>query len=156
MRHYFLLILVAIVSASCKETIETVFPNVVQSEIEQYIQKHKYMVVIYIDSATCTPCSLNHLILWRKHREELTRNKTGVLLVIQNSDEQAIINTLESIKVTFPFIIDREKKFKIKNIRIFSIARDNTFVMDKDREVIFVGSPIATEEKWNSFIKLVD
>jgi peroxiredoxin len=139
--------------ASCKETIKIVFPNVVQSEIEQYMQKHKYMVVIYVDSAACTPCSMEHIALWKKHGEELMRSNTGVLLVIQNSDEQAIINALKSVKVTFPFIIDRGKKFKVKNIKALITG---TFVMNKNRKVIFTGSPIATEEKWNSFVKLVN
>jgi hypothetical protein len=142
--------------ASCRDKIEIVFSGIIQNDIEQYMQKYKYMVVIYIDSTTCTPCSLNHLILWKKHRKELEYNNTGILLVIQNSDEQEIVNTLESIEVTFPFIIDKERKFKVKNIEVFSIiAQDNTFVMDKDKNVIFIGSPIADEKKWKSFIKLV-
>jgi peroxiredoxin len=155
MKHYFLLILFIASFSSCKDKIKVIFPYTIQSEIEQYIQKHEYMVVIYIDSAVCTPCSLEHVTLWKKHREELMLNNTGILLVIQNSDEQAIINTLKYIKVTFPFIIDKRKKFKAKNIRLLSISQNNTFVMDKDNEVIFTGSPIASEEKWKSFLKLV-
>jgi peroxiredoxin len=157
MKHYFLLVLVVVIVSvlSCKEKIEIVFLDIIQNDVEQYMQKHKYIVVIYIDSTACTPCSLNHLTFWKKHREELDRNNTGILLVIQNSDEQAIVNTLKSIKVAFPFMIDKDRKFKAKNIKIFHLAQNNTFVMDKDKNVIFIGSPIANEKNWESFIKLV-
>jgi peroxiredoxin len=155
MRNFFLLVLLVAFFTSCREEIKVVFPYAIQSEIEQYIQQQDYVIVVYIDSAACTPCSLDHLTLWKTHREELSRSNTGILLVIHNSDEQAIINTLKSIKVTFPFIIDRGRKFKAKNIGIFGMAHDNTFVMDKDRKMVFPGSPIASEEKWKSFVKFV-
>jgi hypothetical protein len=96
---------------------------------------------------------MEHIALWKKHSEELTRSNTGILLVIQNSDEETVINALKSVKVTFPFIIDRGKKFKVKNIKALITG---TFVMNKNRKVIFTGSPIATEETWISFVKLVN
>jgi peroxiredoxin len=156
MKHYIFFILLGLFFASCdKETIKIVFPNAVQAEIEQYMQQQKYTVVIYIDSSSCTPCSLNHLTLWKKHREELAQNETGILLVIHNSDEQAVINTLQSVLVAFHFITDGGRKFKANNIEVFYAAQDNTFVMDRDRNVIFAGSPIASEASWNSFIKRI-
>jgi peroxiredoxin len=157
MRHFILFILFGVFFTSCGgEPIKIVFPNAVQPEIEQYMQKHKYMVVVYVDSAECTPCSLNHLSLWKTHRNELEQNKTGILLIINNSDEDAVMNVLKNKKITFYFIIDRGKKFKLTNRDAFGLSYDNTFVMDKNKNVIFNGSPIATEEKWKSFIKLID
>jgi peroxiredoxin len=102
MRYFIPFILFGVFFTSCGgEPIKIVFPNVVQPEIEQYMQKQKYMVVIYVDSAECTPCSLNHLSLWKKHRNELEQNKTGILLIISNSDEDAVINVLEIISIYF-------------------------------------------------------
>lgn len=141
---------------SCGDrTVKIVFPNVVQPDIEQYMQKQKYMVVVYVDSSECTPCSLNHLSLWKKHQNELKQNETGILLIIHNSDENIVINILKDKKISFHFMIDRERRFKYKNREAFVPSYDNTFVMDRNRNVIFSGSPIATEEKWKSFIKLV-
>jgi hypothetical protein len=156
MKHFILFILFGVFFASCgDETVKIVFPDAVQPEIEQYMQKHEHTVVIYIDSSECTPCSLNHLSLWKKHRNELTQNKTGILLIIHNSDEDAVINVLTQKKITFHFIIDRGRKFKLKNREAFGLSNGNTFVMDKNKNVIFYGSPIASEEKWKSFVKLL-
>jgi hypothetical protein len=41
------------------------------------------------------------------------------------------------------------------NHQILEVASDGVFVIDKNHNVIFTGSPIATEEKWKSFVKLV-
>jgi hypothetical protein len=155
MRYFILFSLLCFFFVSCDESIKIVFPNVVQTEIEQYMQKQKYIVVIYIDSSECTPCALNHLNLWKKHRRELAQNETGILLIINNSDEDIIINTLKNEKISFYFLIDRGKKFKLRNREAFGFSNNNTFVMDNNKNVIFNGSPIANEEKWKSFMKLL-
>jgi hypothetical protein len=152
---YIIPILTAIIIMSCKDKIKVIFPDSVRDEVTQYIQTHNYIVVIYVDSSNCAPCSLRNLDFWNPRNKELNDNNTGILLVIHNSDEQQIVNTLKTLDISFPFIFDRGRKFKAENIRIFGITRDNTFVMNKDKDVIFIGSPIASEEKWNSFIKLV-
>jgi peroxiredoxin len=159
MRHIILFILLGVFFASCdEESVKIVFTDVVQPEIEQYIQKQKYVVVIYVDSTECTPCSLNHLSLWKKHQKELTQHETGILLIIHNSDEDAVINVLKDKKIGFNFIFDKGRKFKLKNREAFGLSYDNydnTFVMDRNKNVVFNGSPITSEEKWKSFIKFL-
>jgi hypothetical protein len=134
---------------------EVEFPDDVSNEITQYVRERNHVVVVYIDSSNCAPCSLRNLDFWNPHKKELKDNNTGVLLVIHNSDEQSVINTLKDLGISFPFIFDKGIKFKIKNIEIFANTRDNTFVMNKDKHVIFTGSPIASEENWKSFVKLI-
>jgi hypothetical protein len=74
-------------------------------------------------------------------------------LIIHNSDENAVINVLKDKKIGFNFIFDRGQEFKLKNREAFGFPYDNTFVMDRNRNMIFKGSPIANEEKWKSFVK---
>jgi hypothetical protein len=95
--------------------VKIVFPNAVQPEIEQYMQKQKYMVIIYVDSSECTPCSLDHLSLWKKHHRELAHNETGILLIIHNSNKDAVVNVLKNKKIAFNFIFDEGRKFKCNN-----------------------------------------
>jgi hypothetical protein len=152
---YIIPILTAIIIISCKNEIKVIFPDSVWDEVTQYIQTHNYIVVIYVDSSNCAPCSLRNLDFWNPRKKELNDNNTGVLLVIHNSDEQQVNNTLKTLDISFPFIFDKGRKFKAKNIGIFGMAHDNTFVMDKDRKMVFSGSPIASEEKWKSFVKFV-
>jgi hypothetical protein len=84
----------------------------------------------------------------------LEKHKTGILLVILNSDEEAITNTLNQMDVAFHFIIDKESKFTGNN-EVFKFAKDKAFVMNKNKNVIFPDSPIKNEENWAKFIKIV-
>jgi hypothetical protein len=152
MRHYLLSVLLLVVLVSCKHELKVVFPNTVKPEIAQYILNQEYIVVIYVDSSECTPCSLNHLMLWKNHITMLEENNTGILLIIRNSDEQLISNTLKSIDISFPFIIDKGGKFKASN-EIFKFIDGNTFVVDKKRNAIFTESPIKNERTWKMFMK---
>jgi hypothetical protein len=117
------------------------------------VQAYNYVVVIYIDSSDCAPCSLRNLDLWNPRTKELKDNNTGILLVIHNSDEQAVLDAFKTTGITLPFIFDKGGKFKASN-EVFKYVRGNTFVMDKNRNAIFNESPIASEKAWNSFIKL--
>jgi hypothetical protein len=123
----------------------------IPNETKRYMYLYDYTVVIYIDSAQCTPCSLEHLKLWKFCKKDLEEHNTGILLIIHNSDEQLVIETLKSIGV-FNFILDKGGKFKLNN-EIFKIINNNVFVMDRNKNVIFTESPIANKKQWDLFIK---
>jgi hypothetical protein len=86
----------------CKQDLKLVFPDV-SDEIEQYIQKYEYMVVIYVDSAQCTPYVLVSLAdnSWKKvinlsdleHERDMPAarifNLNDSLLLIYNQGEKA-------------------------------------------------------------------
>jgi hypothetical protein len=149
MKHI-ITVLAVILLASCKREIKVIFPDVIQNQVTQHVQNQNY-VVIYVDSSDCTTCSLRNLAFWNAREKELKNNNTGILLVIHHSNEQLVLNTLETLEIFFPVIFDKGRKFKAKNIEIFYAAQDNTFVMDKDKNVIFIGSPIATEKNGNHY-----
>jgi hypothetical protein len=85
----------------------------------------------------------------------LNKYNTGILLVINYSNEQVVIEILKSIGV-FHFVFDKTSKFKIMNYEIFQAASDGVFVIDRDKNVIFAGSPIVNEEKWNTYRKIIE
>jgi hypothetical protein len=66
------------------------------------------------------------------------------------------IYILKSFNINFCHAYDKTHKFRTSNDKIFRIACNGVFVIDKNKNVIFTGSPIATEENWKSFIKLVE
>ncbi|MDR2406702.1 MAG: hypothetical protein LBE13_01100 [Bacteroidales bacterium] len=140
---------------SCKKyepKISVVFPCTIQYEIEQYIQKYKYMAVVYIDSTSCTSCSFSSLTIWKHLKKNLAENDTGVLFIIRHSDEQLVINSLKTHQLlTIPFIFDKGGTFKESN-EIYKFVKDNIFVIDKNRNVIMAESPIANDKTWNMFL----
>jgi hypothetical protein len=135
-------ILVIMTFAGCRQDLKLIFSDI-PNEIEQYIQKYEYMVVIYVDSAECTPCSFNNLASWKMYRKELRTYNTNILLAVRNSDEQAIIDALKTIDIACPFFVDKGNKFRIMNDDIFRVARDGYFVINKNKEIVFTGSPPA-------------
>jgi hypothetical protein len=138
---------------SCKRESKAVFPDEIPDEISQYIQTHKYTVVIYVAPSQCTTCAISNLATWKVHKKTLDKYDIGILLVFRERDENKIIEILKSLKIVFMFIFDKTGQFRINNES--SIAKDNVFVMDKDRNVIFTGSPIINEERWNAFGKII-
>ncbi|MDR2407177.1 MAG: hypothetical protein LBE13_03570 [Bacteroidales bacterium] len=138
---------------ACKREIKVVMPDDLPVEIEQYIQKQRHVVMIYVDSSDCTLCSFKHLIQWYSAKDEFEKNGIGILLAFRNSDEKTVIRALRSIG-TFRFFFDKGGKFKAEN-KVFKYAENNIFVMDRDKNVIMTKSPLQNEKTWNSFIRLI-
>jgi peroxiredoxin len=146
--------MISVVYTACQQRItKVILSDSYQTTIKQYIQQQEYMVMIYVDSSDCTPCSFKHLVRWYEAKNNFEENGIGILLIFRNSDERAVISTLRSIG-TFNFIFDKGGKFKAEN-NVFKYARDNIFVMDKDNNVLFTQSPLKDKETWNSFVKII-
>jgi hypothetical protein len=129
-------------------------PDNCPADIAQYMQQYEYMVMIYVDSSDCTPCSFRHLAQWYSARNDFEKNGVGILLIFRNTDERTVIRTLKSIG-TFHFVFDKKGKFKADN-KVFEYVEDNIFVMDKDKNVLFMESPLKDEKTWKSFVKAIN
>jgi hypothetical protein len=139
---------------ACKQEFDkVVLPDNYPTEIEQYIKQQKYMVMIYVDSSNCTPCSLKPLFPWDPLRDKLEKIDIGILFIFRNSDERVVARALKLIGA-FHFVIDKEGKFKANN-KFYKYVKDNIFVMDEDNNVVMTKSPIANEKSWKSFIKII-
>jgi hypothetical protein len=127
------------------------FPETVPNETVRYMQEHEYTAVIYLDSANCSPCLLN---VWKPYKRILERKDTGILLVFNDFEEQTIVDILKSVNVAFHYIIDKEGEFRTGN-EVFRFVRNNVFVMDRDKTVIMVESPIENEQTWDMFLRRI-
>jgi hypothetical protein len=102
----------------------------------------------------CTPCSFSAISTWTHLKPNFAEQNTGILLIINNPDEQSVLESLKENKITVPFVFDNKRIFKISNLDIFSKA-GNIFVIDRDKNVIFTESPIKDEKTWKKFIKRI-
>jgi hypothetical protein len=148
-----ILVLFIVFLISCKQELKVIFPENVE-RTETYIQSHEYMIIIYINPGECTSCSMNQLIPWKLYGNTLNKHNTSILLVLHNTDEQKVNEILKSLEIQFPVVFDKEGKFRIANDKIFRVAHNDIFVIDKNKNVIFIGSPIANEKQWREFIKV--
>jgi hypothetical protein len=147
--------LFAIFLISCKQELKIVFPDDI-TKAEVHAGSNKHIIIIYLDSRACAACSLGNLKPWILSKKNLDKYKTGILLVIRCADEQNVTKTLHHFDIKFPVIFDKKGAFRRLNEKIFKIANDGIFVIDQDDNVIFTGSMIANEKRWNSYIKLIN
>jgi hypothetical protein len=153
-----ILALIGICLISCEQNskdLKTVFPDNT-TKTEKYIASHKYLIIVRINENDCTPCALNDLNMWKLYKNIFDKYNIGILVVLPTATNQNSVESLQCIDIPFHIVFDEMNKFKVKNDKIFRVARDGVFVIDKDKNVIFTGSPITTEEKWNAFMNLVN
>ncbi|MDR0558996.1 MAG: hypothetical protein LBG92_02400, partial [Prevotellaceae bacterium] len=130
---------------SCKQNLDKViFPDSLNNETREFLQKNNCNVLIYMDSVDCSPCLLN---AWKPYKRILEKNAVGILLIMNYVDESHIIAVQKQTDVKFHYIKDKNGEFKTKN-KIFQFAKDNIFVIDKNSNVIFIESPIKNELAW--------
>jgi hypothetical protein len=140
---------------SCTQELKIVFPDDI-TKTKIHAMSNKHLIIIYIDSKECTTCSLRTLKPWILSKKNLDKYNIGILPVIRHTDEQDVMETLHSLDIKLPVVLDKKGDFKILNDEIFKIATDGVFVINQDDNVIFTGSMISNEKKWNSFIELVN
>jgi hypothetical protein len=138
----------------CQKELKVVFHD---DTIVNCIKSCEYTVIIYIQPEGCTSCAMSNLINpWEVYKKRLAKYNMGILLVINSTAEQYFDNMLKSFNIALCHTFDKTRKFRISNDKIFQVVSDGTFVIDKNKNVIFTDSPISTVEKWNSFVKLIE
>ena len=147
-----LILTVYLLSVSCKNEMKLTLTDNIVNEIENL--QHPYNIILYIDISGCTSCELQLLSPWTKYQPVLEKYETGLLLVIYHPNKQSVMEVLQTIG-EFNCVFDATGKFKSANKRLFESVQDNTFVIDRNKNVIFTESPIKNEETWNRFIKCV-
>ena len=148
---------------SCKQNNDTnslvIFPPVKEGAvpdsmiqfINRYIEENNYIVILYIDSAGCTPCSLQPIAYWKFRQNEMDKFGINILLIIQNSDHNMIKSLLDGLGMSYPVVFDDHGEFKQRNK--FS---DNTIIINQDKRVIWMGSPVEDYREWGDFIEMME
>ncbi|MDR2424675.1 MAG: hypothetical protein LBD59_08130 [Prevotellaceae bacterium] len=154
LNKFILLVGLTIVFSGCNNSLHIVFPENMQNQINQAVQKYNYLLFIYIDVNKCTSCSLDHLTAWQGYKKILDKYNTEILIVFRDPRENIIIETMKSMNMSFKCIFDKTGEFKKTN-SVFRYMENNVFVMDKHKNVIFTDFPIKNEETWNRFIKRI-
>jgi hypothetical protein len=147
--------LLFVLFVSCKQELKVIFPENIDNSDFMNMRFYEYIAIVYIKPEGCTSCAMSNLTTWKLYKNILNKHNAGILLIINSRDEQNITEILKSLDIKFPVVFDKQGAFKRLNDKIFKITNDGVFVIDQDDNVIFTGSPIATEEKWKSFVKFI-
>lgn len=175
MSKYIVLLAIFTVVFSCKEKTKknrlaielkafygqtVTFPEELKSasgqlpDFKDYPGSQNYKIIAYIDSAACTPCTLQTFTLWKNFTEKLEESNTRLIIILKSDRVREIQEILTYYDIDFPAFTDPEGHFRTVN-RLPENPLLHTFLVDKNNRVAFVGSPIQNEKSWLLFQKTI-
>ncbi|MDR2423315.1 MAG: hypothetical protein LBD59_01145 [Prevotellaceae bacterium] len=150
-----ILLIVFTVFASCKGELKMVLTDTVSNKINHLAQQYKHIIVVGIDATECTGCAIQNISQWTgKQVQTLKKYNVGLLFFVYHASDHTVKELFETLK-DFNCVFDAIGKFKSANSKVFNSVKDNIFVIDRDKNVIFTESPIKDEKTWKRFIKRV-
>jgi len=112
-------------------------------------------LVSYIDNVPCTPCILNML---QNHVNEVNKELGEgfpYMIVLQTDDRQKLINTIREYNFRIPIMYYRDSRFADVN-KLYVLARNKTFLLNRDNKIVVVGEPFANKQLWNVYKKAIN
>ena len=117
--------------------------------LDACIAANDFTIICYIDSADCTYCSMQWLDLWTYRERELEKLRTGIVLIVGNTDEEEVYEALSLLQRKYPVVFDKSANLKKNNA--FILNQYSVIAVNKEKEVVWLGLPIENENTWNLF-----
>lgn len=132
------------------------FPEAVSDfdSIDSIINSNNLHIIIYIDSSQCTPCAIDDIVLWEKYDDFLCDERLDITLIFGINNQQFISNLLSKDYINYPYIIDK-KRALIKNNPFLLKEKFRTFIIDRKKTIIWLGTPLLSQKSWNLFTNLI-
>lgn len=111
-----------------------------------------FAIITYIDSSECTICSLERIKQFSLY--DFNQLHSEILLVIRVVDENKTNEILNNLCIDYPVIYDRNGEFREFNY-FLNEPIFKTFVIDKQKNIIWMGLPIETSKTWKLFNKMI-
>ena len=113
-------------------------------------------LVVYFDSTICATCSVKTLYKWYdimdKSRKNYNQDFKFYFIFSTSSDQIEDINySLNSISFDYPIFLDTCNIFTKKNTNLPTNPLLHVFMIDKNRNVVMVGSPLNNERLENAY-----
>lgn len=118
-------------------------------------------LVVYSDSNTCSSCAVKSMYRWfelldtidSKYGDEL---KVYFVFAPQKGEMHTLCQSIEASLFDYPIFIDTTNVFKRRNKHLPENPRMHTFMLDRKRNVILVGSPLDNESIRKLFFKIAN
>lgn len=106
----------------------------------------KLRMVVYLDSAYCTPCALDSIRLWNKLIADAGKYKGRLLYVFIAAPKlEQMEDTYFSIddsQLDSPIYVDTAYAMRVSNPKLPDGKEYHTFLIDAKGNVLFVGNPL--------------
>ena len=117
------------------------------------VHNNGFTIFCYIDSAECNICVVQWLHRWTYFEDDLKEMKVGVVLIVRNSDEDAVRKLMDFLRLDFPIIFDKSATIRRQNRAM--LRQHSVFVVNNKKEVVWLGLPIESRTSWNSFRRMI-
>ena len=114
-----------------------------------------YKILTYVDSVGCTSCRLD-LPQWKQLIDSCHNcfSNVGFLFVIHSTNFKIFEQELIISNFNYPVIFDFKNSFdKLNHFPPFPYQ---TFLLDKDNNVLLVGSPVNNPKMWELYKKTIE
>lgn len=119
----------------------------------------KLRMVVYLDSAYCTPCALDRMRMWNGLITDAAEYKGELQYVfIAAPKPEQLVDTYFSIdysQLDSPVYIDTAYAMRAANPGLPDGSEYHTFLIDVNGKVLFVGNPLGGEELKELYKKTV-
>ena len=90
--------------------------------------------------------------MFKYYDKDFSTYKINILLVTERNNREEITILLESMSINYPVIYDDNHEFVNKN-KFMKNPLLYSFVINKKKEIIWLGSPITDKRTWDLFCK---
>lgn len=112
-------------------------------------------ILVFLDSVNCTTCSMDNIIMWDRHVADLRKYNLDIIVLCNHSNPYVINKYMLDFGIEYPVLLDSHNMLK-KKYRFLENERYQTFVVNSDNKIIWIGSPIMKKEYWESFCKMME
>ncbi len=112
-------------------------------------------VIHYIDSQDCLSCEISSLGIWKSYKNQLENNGINVVSVIKADTtlKGEVASIAKELNINYEFQFDVDSLFRDVNNLKTENRFVNVFTINKEREIIWIGFPLFSDETWKTFLK---
>lgn len=115
----------------------------------------KSHLFIYISEEDCVPCFIDKFSMFKVYEEDFKHFDTKLVFVVAGSDEEYIQEMFsELLNIDYTLFPDNGD-FKTNNQNLLSNPLCSNFVVNSDKKVIWLGSPIQDEKSYKRFKEMM-
>lgn len=121
--------------------------------------KEGMKLVVFTDSSYCSECNIKKMHLWNKIID-IEKKYDGLDLIfilgVKYGTTSYISNQLYKSGINHPIYLDETQSMLTLNPHIPKESIFHTFLLDKNNNIILVGSPAHSERIYDLFMKIIE
>lgn len=125
-----------------------------QQKLES-LTKQDIKIVSYYGEVVCTSCCAKNLKMWQNEIKEIDKD-IAYIIVAHCSDKEEFVNFADSLYLDYPLMYYDSDVFGKQNKLEDILARNRTFLLNKDNEIVLVGEPFGREQLSKLYKKCID